>query len=94
MKAYKPAVKVYGEPAFYRNGQTFATYEEARKSAANRAWNWTMVERHRVDEVDTAEYPINYKWVDGEGDVHLTPEEMAKAAEAPEAPEAPEEKGV
>jgi hypothetical protein len=47
-----------------------------------------------VDEVDTAEYPINYKWVDGEGDVHLTPEEMAKAAEAPEAPEAPEEKGV
>ena len=66
--SWKPAVQVYGEEPFYQNGQTFATKEEAEKSAQNRMWNWTLVRDCRADESDE---PVNYKWVDGVGDVPL-----------------------
>jgi len=73
--SFKPEVKVEGK--FYPNGQTFATREEAEKSAHNRFFNWYACTDSRAVEVDTAENPVNYKWVDGVGDVPLTDEKKS-----------------
>jgi hypothetical protein len=67
--SWKPAVQVFGEEPFYTNGQTFATKDEAEKSARNRMFNWTLVRDCRADESNE---PVNYKWVEGIGDVSLT----------------------
>ena len=67
--SFKPAIKVYGEEPYYTNGQTFATEEEAHKSAVNRMFNWTLAEDVKVVESDE---PVNYKWVDGQGDVSIS----------------------
>ena len=72
--SFKPEVETEGK--FYQNGQTFATREEAEKSAFNRFSNWYACTNHRGVEVDTTENPVNYKWVDGVGDVRL--EEVSK----------------
>jgi hypothetical protein len=66
--SWKPEIKVFGEKQFYSNSQVFETYEEAHISARNRHFNWTMAEDFRVVE---SEEPVNYKWVDGVGDVRL-----------------------
>jgi hypothetical protein len=69
--SWKPAIKVYGEEPFYTNGQTFATKEEAEKSARNRLWNWSLAEDSKAVE---SEEPVNYRWVDGIGDVSFDSE--------------------
>jgi hypothetical protein len=71
IKTYKPAIKVFNEDSYYQNGQTFATKEEAEKSARNRYSNWMQAEAWRADEVDASKFPVNYKWVEGYGDVSL-----------------------
>ena len=71
MSSWKPALKVFNEEPFYQNGQTFATKEEAEKSARNRYSNWMQAEAWRADEVDSSEHPVNYIWVDGVGDVRI-----------------------
>jgi len=68
MPNFKPTIKPIGESKFYTNGQTFATEAEARQSAKNRYCNWMMAEAFGVEESDE---PVNYAWVDGQGDVHL-----------------------
>ena len=73
--AWKPEVMVLGEEGkFYQNGQTFATKEEAEKSALNRYCNWTLCIGHRAVEVPDEENPVNYKWVNGVGDVPINRE--------------------
>lgn len=74
--SFKPEFKVYGEEPFYQNGQTFATYNEAEKSACSRFWRWTMAEKFRVAEVDSEEYPVNYRWDEEKGDVRLEDEKV------------------
>lgn len=71
--SWKPEIAVIedGKKSFYQNGQTFATFEEARKSALNREWNWTMAVDSRAVEVDSAEFPVNYRWDEVKGDVRL-----------------------
>ena len=71
MPNYKPQLKVYGEEEFYGNGQTFATRQEAECSAVDRYRKWTMAEDWRVIEVGETEYPVNYKWSEEDGDVHI-----------------------
>ncbi len=67
--SFKPAIKVFGETPYYTNGQTFATKDEADKSARNRYGNWTMAEDWKSVESDE---PVNYKWEDGVGDVSIS----------------------
>jgi hypothetical protein len=69
--SWKPAIKVTGEEPFYTNGQTFATKEEAEKSAYNRFYFWFNATDHKAIESDE---PVNYKWVDGVGDVSIESE--------------------
>jgi hypothetical protein len=70
--SYKPEFEVMGEAGvFYQNGQTFATREEAEQSAMSRFRNWAMAIGWRVAEVDSAEFPVNYRWDDELGDVML-----------------------
>ena len=69
--SFKPEFQVLGEEAFYQNGQTFATYEEAFKSAESRWQRWTLAKDFRVAEVSDAEYPVNYRWDDEKGDIRL-----------------------
>jgi len=72
--SWKPEVQVIGEEPFYQNGQTFATEPEAMKSAHALSMRWMLVRNWRAVEVDTATNPVNYKWVDGIGDVRLEEE--------------------
>jgi hypothetical protein len=73
--SFKPEIEVTGEAGqWYQNGQTFATMEEAEKSASNRFYNWTSATGHRAVEVSSEEFPVNYKWVDGVGDVRIEDE--------------------
>ena len=75
--SFKPEFEVYGEEGnFYQNGQNFATREEAEASASNRFSNWTMAKSYRVVEVPDAEFPVNYKWTPGKGDVYLNEPEL------------------
>ncbi len=70
--SWKPEVMVIGEQGkWYQNGQTFATKEEAEKSAHNRYYNWMLCIDHRAVEVPDAENPVNYRWDDEFGDVML-----------------------
>ena len=71
MSNWKPTIKVFGEAPYHTNGQTFATKDEAEKSARNRSWNWTMAEDFGTVETDE---PVNYKWVESVGDVRLEDE--------------------
>jgi len=57
--SYKPAVQVYGEEPFYKNGLSFATYDEAEAEAKSLSCRWTMVRNYRVEESDE---PVNYRW--------------------------------
>jgi len=63
--SWKPAVKVFGEEPFYQNSLTFATETEALDNAHDLMCRWTRVEDFKAVEVDTAENPVNYKWIDG-----------------------------
>lgn len=72
--SWKPEVQVFGEEPFHQNGQTFATKEEAEKSAHGLAMRWMLVRDWRAAEVDTETNPVNYKWVDGVGDVRIEEE--------------------
>ncbi len=66
--SFKPEIEVFGEEGkFYPNGLNFATQEEAEKYGQNKCWNWTLAKDYRVVEVSDEEFPVNYKWVDGEG---------------------------
>lgn len=69
--SFKPEIQVIGEEPFYRNGVTFATHEEAEKSAYSLFSRWMIARDYRVAEVSDEEFPVNYKWVDGEGDVPI-----------------------
>jgi hypothetical protein len=68
--SWKPEVFVEGK--WCQNGQAFSTKEEAEKSAFQRFFAWFLCDDHRAVEVDTLEFPVNYEWVDGIGDVLLT----------------------
>lgn len=59
--SFKPEIKVFNDDKFYQNGQNFATYDEAFESARDRYNCWTMADAYRVVEVDSAEFPVNYK---------------------------------
>lgn len=75
--SFKPEMEVCGESGkWYQNGQTFATREEAEKSAYNRFYNWTSATGHRAVEVDSKEFPVNYRWVEGVGDVSIEHSEV------------------
>ncbi len=80
--SFKPEFEVYGEEGkFYSNGQNFATYEEAEKSAINRSFNWMLVKNYRVAEVSDEEFPVNYKWDEEKGDTRLNDEYFIKTLE-------------
>lgn len=64
--SYKPEVEVDGK--FYQNAQVFETENEAFLSAKNRYRNWLLCTNYRAVVSDE---PVNYKWVDGIGDVHV-----------------------
>jgi hypothetical protein len=64
MKSWKPEVKVQGERDWIRNGQAFATKEEAEACNSELRGRWYAVTDCRVTESD--EEP-NYRWVDGKG---------------------------
>jgi len=66
--SWKPTIKVFGEAPYYTNGQTFATEDEARKSARNRYGNWTQAEAYGVEESDE---PVSYRWDDEVGDIRI-----------------------
>jgi hypothetical protein len=77
--SFKPEVEVVGEKGkWYQNGQTFATREEAEKSARNRFNSWFSCTDHRAVEVSSEEFPVNYMWVDGVGDVRIADELVGK----------------
>jgi hypothetical protein len=59
--AWKPEVKTGSDPKWYRNGLTFATKEEAERSAFNLMMRWMAVTDHRAVEVDE---PVTHKLVD------------------------------
>jgi hypothetical protein len=63
---WKPEVKV-GEK-WHRNGLTFATKEEAERSAHNLFMRWTSCDDHRAVEVDWAH--VNYRLV-GDQLIHI-----------------------
>lgn len=63
--SWKPAVKVSGENDFILNGLTFATEAEALGNARTVKAGWSMVDEVKAVEVDTAENPVNRKWIDG-----------------------------
>lgn len=66
--SFKPAFKFKGQALPSTNGQAFATYEEAHKSAEQRFMFWTMPEDFLVVESDE---PVNYRWDDALGNVML-----------------------
>ena len=66
--AFKPAVKTEGDKEFVTNGMAFATPAEAMLSARNLEARWMAVLDISVLESDE---PVNYKYVDGVGEVHL-----------------------
>lgn len=51
--------------------KTLPQRRRLKKSAYVRFFNWTMPSDYRAVEVDTAEYPVNYQFVDGVGDVSI-----------------------
>jgi hypothetical protein len=69
--SYKPEFRVFDDPQWYRNGQTFATHKEASKSAESRLYRWLAAECYRIVEVPDAEFPVNYRWDEELGDVML-----------------------
>jgi hypothetical protein len=62
--AWKPQVKVVGDPKWYENGLSFETEEEAISSARSLYYRWSMAENYRVVEVETS---ANYLWDDKVG---------------------------
>ena len=67
-KTYKPTIKPFNEEKFYTNGQTFATKAEAEASAEARYNRWSQADDWGVEE---STEPVNYKWIEGEGDVNI-----------------------
>ena len=63
--SFKPQVKVVGEDSWNTNGLVFATEAEALASAHNLACRWYLVREWGAVEVDSAEYPVNYSYVNG-----------------------------
>jgi hypothetical protein len=68
--SFKPGFTFSSEPPCF-NGQRFATYAEAEKSAESRFQRWTTPTGWFVEESDE---PVNYRWDDEKGDVHLEAE--------------------
>ena len=66
--AWKPEIKVFGDPQWYQNGLVFETEEEAFFSAQALRRRWTLAENYRAVEVDK---PINYRFDPEFGDVSL-----------------------
>ena len=65
--SWKPAFTI-GSEKNCTNGQSFATKEEAEKSAHSRFNRWTMPsEWYAIESSD----PVSYQWIDGQGDVRL-----------------------
>lgn len=58
--AWKPEVQVVNEAKWHRNGLTFATKEEAERSAFNLMMRWSAVEDYRAVEVDE---PVTHRLV-------------------------------
>ena len=63
--SFKPQVKVVGEESWHTNGLVFATLLEALASAHDLACRWFLVTEWGAVEVDDAEYPVNYSFVNG-----------------------------
>lgn len=70
--SWKPEFEVQGE--WSRNGQAFATQDEAMASASARFMVWTTPTGYRA--VESSEVP-NYRWDPEQGDVRLTAAEQA-----------------
>lgn len=68
--SWKPEFLVQGE--WSRNGQAFATKDEAMGAASDRFMRWTTPTDYRA--VESSE-PVNYKWDKEQGDRPLTEEE-------------------
>lgn len=67
--SFKPAFKFKGQAEPSTNGQAFATYDEAYKSAEQRFQVWTMPTEFLVIESDE---PVNYRWDEHLGNVNIT----------------------
>lgn len=67
--SWKPyfILKSEGDKHLY-NGQAFATKAEAEQSALSRFMRWTAPSGCGADESDE---PVNYRWDNENGDVHL-----------------------
>ena len=66
-KTFAPEVQTGGE-SWAGNALRFATREEAERNVADLMSRWFSVTNTRVVESDD---PVNYRWVDGVGQVRL-----------------------
>ena len=60
--SWKYEIQPIGENKFYQNGVTFATEDEATRAGKNKFYNWMGANAFRVTEVDSRDYPVNYRW--------------------------------
>jgi len=64
--SFKPEFLCDGE--WCSNAQRFATEQEAQSSARSRFARWSVPSAFRATESDD---PVNYRWDEEEGDVHV-----------------------
>lgn len=72
--SWKPVFQMHNDSKWYDNAQRFATYEEAMASAQARFAVWTLPTAYDAHESTD---PVNYAWVEGQGDVPTDRKEVA-----------------
>lgn len=60
--SWRPEVQVSGEAGWNSNSLIFATEDEALLYARDLFNRWTLTTAFRAIEVDSVEFPVNYRW--------------------------------